>query len=44
LEGLHIEPQLVFNNYLTDENVAKKLSQLGDFPPLTLCASSVGLH
>ncbi|OBP17258.1 hypothetical protein A5320_20645 [Rheinheimera sp. SA_1] len=44
LEGLHIEPQLVFNNYLTDENVAKKLSLLGDLPTLTLCSSPVDLH
>jgi hypothetical protein len=35
LEGLHIEPQVVFSNYLANEDIAKKLSQLAVAPPPT---------
>lgn len=44
LEGLYTEPQLALDSYLTDENVATKLSELGYFSELTLCASAAGLH
>lgn len=44
LEGLYIEPQLVFIRYLTDENVATKLSELGYLTLTYPAASDIDLH
>lgn len=42
LDGLHIEPQLVFNSYIAEGNASKKLSELGYIPDLVLCESANG--
>jgi hypothetical protein len=44
LEGLYIEPQLVFNHYLTDQQVATKLSELGYLTLTYPAASDIDLH
>lgn len=44
LEGLHIEPQVVFSNYLSNENIAKKLSQLGVVPSPIYYSEPADLH
>ncbi|MAA93323.1 MAG: hypothetical protein CML22_14160 [Rheinheimera sp.] len=42
LEGLHTEPQIVFESYIADEKVSLKLSNLGCTSDLILCESIEG--
>ncbi len=42
LEGLHTEPQIVFENYIVNEKVSLKLSNLGYTSSFILCESIEG--
>ena len=44
LEGIHIEPQLVLNDYLNDENVYLKLFELGVLKAPSTEENSANIH